>query len=945
MMNQSRAAVIERRPDLLNPEESSLLKVRVFALAKELGIDSKDLIQYCSDVGIQVKSSALASITPEERDRVVAYYEEQSAKGSDRASKSEEMGPVRREPPADLSGKVRKLQPRSPKARSAADETHADQPPEEAASEEQDTETTVEGDDRTPAEPPARKSTSPAAAEEKKRPVAASREDAPETSDDEGDQESTAKAPPLAHEDFMRPRGSSRLREMRPIGTVSTNEPARPKAKPKPKPQGPNIAAAPELKIPKKKPVKNEQAQQPEIRLTSDLLDQQSPLGDQLRKHAEKKIRKEEDDQEDGARKGRSLIEERRRSHRKLSETMRETGSQTTTRRRRPIRRRGRSGAPVPLKTEATIQVPISLRGLCEAIGRTSRELIKTLMQQGRMVTINELIDEETALMLAMEHGVDLTIQREHDIEEELLERFDQEGDEEQLQTRPPIVTILGHVDHGKTTLLDKMRSANVAAGEAGGITQHIATYQVEHNGSKITFVDTPGHAAFGEMRARGANITDIVILVVAADDGVMPQTQECISHARSAGVPIIVAMNKMDLPEVNEQKVLQELTQHEILPAEWGGDIEVIRTSGETGRGLDDLLETILVTAELHEYKANPDRAAVGVCVEAFMDEGRGPVAWMIVKSGTLRIGDCVLCGSSYGRIRAIYNDRNEELAEAPPSMPVKVAGLEAVPGAGDKFYVLDDIERAREIADQRSHQDRTEVLARRNKPASLEDILGAVREGKIQDLSLIIKADTPGSLEAIRGELSKFDHPEVRVNIIHEGVGGVNESDVYLASASRAVILAFHVIAEDRAEALAHEEGVEVRRYSIIYELIQEIRDALEGMLSPERVQVTTGRALVLRTFAVSRMGTIAGCRVLNGTIERNCRVHVIRDQTVVNDYSIASLRREKDDVREVREGMECGIRLDGFNDVKEGDLLEAFRIEEKKRSLDDVASSKER
>ena len=704
---------------------------------------------------------------------MVAYYQEQSATGGDGTPKAEEMAPVRREPPADRSGKVRKLQARSPKAKAAAEETtkeSSSEEPVETPSEEEPKEVEVQADAEVEKPTDETANTEDSTTEI----VAKSDEDSELSEPADTEKPAVPKVQPLSRDDYAATSGASRMREMKPIGTVSTNEPTRAKPKPKAKPQGPNIAAAPELKIPKKKQPKTEQAQQPEIRLTSDLLDQQSPLGDQLRKHAEKKTRKDEDDGDDGARKGRSLIEERRRSNRKLTETLRESGGQTTTRRRRPIRRRGRSSAPVQLKTEATIEVPITLRGLCEAIGRPARDLMKTLMQQGQMITINELIDEETALMLAMEHGVDLTIKQEQDIEEELLTRFEDEGEEEQQQQRPPVVTILGHVDHGKTTLLDKMRSANVAGGEAGGITQHIAAYQVEHNDQKITFVDTPGHAAFGEMRARGANITDIIILVVAADDGVMPQTQECISHARSAGVPIIVALNKMDLPEVNEQKVLQELTQYEILPAEWGGDVEVIRTSGETGKGLDDLLETILVTSELQEYTANADRPAVGVCVEAFMDEGRGPISWLMVKSGTLRIGDCILCGSSYGRIRAIYNDRDEELTEAPPSMPVKVAGLETVPGAGEKFYVFDDIEEAREIATDRSRQDRTEVLARRNKPASLEDILGAVREGKVQDLSLIIKADTPGSIEAIRGELQKFEHPEVRVNILHEAVGG---------------------------------------------------------------------------------------------------------------------------------------------------------------------------
>jgi len=552
------------------------------------------------------------------------------------------------------------------------------------------------------------------------------------------------------------------------------------------------------------------------------------------------------------------------------------------------------------------------------------------------MVTINENIDEETALELATEMGVDLEIRQQRDIEQELVATLEDEESDEFLEPRPPIVTILGHVDHGKTTMLDTLRRASVASGEAGGITQHIAAYQIEHDGRKLTFVDTPGHAAFSEMRARGANVTDIVVLVVAANDGVMPQTVECISHARAANVPIVVAMNKIDLPDIDEQRVLQDLAAHELLPVEWGGDIEVVRTSGETGQGLDDLVETLLLTAELHEYKANPHRPAVGVCIEAFRDEGRGSLAWFVVQKGTLRIGDVVLCGEAYGRIRAMYNDRDEEIEEAGPSTPVKVAGLSLVPGAGQHFYVLPDIEEAREAAEGRHHRERAESLSGRGRPRSLDDILEAARGGAVQDLPLIIKADTPGSLEALRGEIAKFDHPEVQVEFVHEGVGGVNESDVSLASASGAIIIAFHVIAEDRAAALAEREGVDIRRFNVIYEVTETIRQSLEGLLRPEKVEVATGRALVLRTFHVSRFGTIAGCRILSGTIARSNRVHVIRGQTLLNDYSIASLRREKDDVKEVREGMECGIRLDGFNDIKEGDLLEAFRIDEVKRTL---------
>ncbi|MCH7686878.1 MAG: translation initiation factor IF-2, partial [Planctomycetes bacterium] len=463
------------------------------------------------------------------------------------------------------------------------------------------------------------------------------------------------------------------------------------------------------------------------------------------------------------------------------------------------------------------------------------------------------------------------------------------------------------------------------------------AAYQVNHKGRLLTFVDTPGHAAFGEMRARGANVTDIVVLVVAADDGVMPQTVECISHAKAANVPIVVAMNKIDLPDADEQKVLQELANYGVLPAEWGGDVEVIRTSALSGQGLDHLLETLLVTAELQEFKANPNCPAVGICLEAFRDEGRGPLAWVIVQKGTLKIGDFAVCGRAYGRIRAIYNDNDQEIQEAGPSCPVKVAGLDFVSGAGDPFYVMPDLDDARKVAESRRYVGRTEVLAGRSVPRTLEDILEVARGGTTQDLPLIIKTDTPGSLEALRSEIEKFEHPEVQVRIVHEGVGGVNESDVALAEASGAIIIAFHVVPEDRALQMADQNGVDIRRYSIIYEVTETIKRALEGLLEPERVQVTTGRALVLRTFHISRYGTIAGCRVLSGTIERSHRVNVIRDQTILNDYAIASLKREKDDVKEVREGMECGIRLEGFNDVKEGDLLESYRIDEIKRTLD--------
>lgn len=711
------------------------------------------------------------------------------------------------------------------------------------------------------------------------------------------------------------------------------------------KPSGPLIAEIPRFKAPPvAKTPKPEDAtpQRPVQRFNADGPTKEAPLGPILRKRPETTSKKKpgDDEPEDTKAKkhvGGATLQDARSQRRKVTlkdiDEEEDRGGRGSRVRPKPHRRSG----PIPLKSTAELELPLTVRSLSEGIGRPAKAIIQILWQRGDMVTINSNVDEELAIEICLDLGVDLQIRREKTIEDEVTEVVSGEDQPEELQQRPPIITILGHVDHGKTTLVDKLRSANVAASEHGGITQHIAAYQIEHNGQKLTFVDTPGHAAFGEMRARGAHVTDIVVLVVAANDGVMPQTVECISHARAAGVPMVVAMNKIDLPEKNEQRVLTDLSAQNVLAAEWGGDIEVVRTSGLTGQGLPELLDTLLLTAELHEFKANPNRPASGVCLESFRDEGRGPVAWLIVQRGTLRKGDVVLCGEAYGRIRAMYNERDEELEEAGPSTPVKIAGLDIVPGAGEQFLVLGDVEAAREAAEQRRQKGRATVLSTMGGKRTLEDILNAAMEGKIQDLAVIVKADSPGSLEALRSELGKFEHAEVRVKLLHEGVGGVNESDVYLAAASDAVIFAFHVIAEDRAQLLAQQEGVEIRRYNIIYEVMDEIRRILEGMLRPEQKEVATGRAIVLRTFSITRFGTIAGCRVLNGNIERSSRIHLIRDQRVINTYGIASLKREKEDAREVREGMECGIRLENFNDIKEGDLLEAFKIEEVKRKLE--------
>lgn len=928
------------------------MKIRIFTLAKELNMDSKVLIGYCQKLGMNLKDSPLASVSEEERDRVLAFIKEGAA-AQDGAGKAETMAPTR-EPAKPVAGKVpaiRTLAPRPQPGRDRREEAPPAAPAEQAG-------TAAPG-----AAPPAEKAhpePKPIAAEIA-QPKPADAEDS-DAEDDGGagtaPREGGSPLSPFRREDYLPASGTTRT--MAPRGNMTQIAPPssrRPKSRPTPQlpklaepPPAPKAAAGP-AGVSAEAP-----AQKPEMRLSRELLEGK-PLHEHIRKHEEEKKRKATGDEfteeytEEVKRPsakggkisvgGAGLLSERKQRQAKrtrgglLTEDEELEASASERLRQHRIRSRRHVG-PAPAKTSAEIAHPITFRSLSLAMGRPVKELMGIMMRRGSIPTINMTLDEETALDLALECGIDLRIEHERDIEQELADATVAAAEAEGRSTRAPIVTILGHVDHGKTTLLDKLRSTNVAAGEIGGITQHIAAYQVEHNGKKLTFLDTPGHAAFGEMRARGANVTDIAVLVVAANDGVMPQTVEALSHARAAGVPIVVALNKCDLPDRNEQRVLTDLMAHDLLVAEYGGDTEVVRTSGLTGQGLDDLLETLLTVAELRELSADPSRVAHGVCLEAFRDEGRGVLAWLIVQDGTLRKGDVVLCGQAFGRIRSLYDDHDHEIEEAGPSMPVKVAGLDLVPGAGDRFFVLKDQEEARLAATLRRDRGREQQLAQRGKVRSLQEILTAAETGGVQDLPLIIKADTPGSLEALKGEITKFQHPEVKVNILHEGVGGVNESDVYLASASGAIIVAFHVVAEDRAEQLAEREGVEIRPYGIIYEITDDIKKVMEGLLPPERVETQTGRALVLKVFDISRFGKIAGCRVLNGVIERSNRIRVERDQRILNEYAIASLKRGKDDAREVRDGLECGIRLEGFDDIKEGDIFRAFKVEEIKRTL---------
>jgi len=575
-----------------------------------------------------------------------------------------------------------------------------------------------------------------------------------------------------------------------------------------------------------------------------------------------------------------------------------------------------------------------TVKDVAEYFGVAVPEVIRKLMSLGEMATLTQTLTDEAIATLATEFGKDIEIV--HAADELVGEPVFEDADED-LVVRPPVVTIMGHVDHGKTSLLDAIRETEVAKGEAGGITQHIGAYQVRHDGQAITFLDTPGHEAFTAMRARGARVTDIAVIVVAADDGARPQTDEAIDHARAADVPIIVAVNKIDKEGADPTRVRTEMTQRGLQPAEWGGDVEFVDVSAKTREGLEELLETIQVVAELEEMRSNPAADASGVVIESRLDPGRGPVVTLLVQRGTLHIGDALVAGAHFGRVRAMNDFLGARVKIAEPGEPVEVLGFDGVPEAGEYARVVENERRARQLASERLNRLKTEALARRSgRKISLEDVFRLAQEGHVKELNLVLKGDVSGSVEAVEDEIAKLPQDEVSVNIIHRGVGGITESDVMLAAASDAVILAFNVRPVGDARALAEREGIEIRSYSVIYRAIDELRAAMQGMLEPEEVEVTMGQAQVRQTFRASRIGTIAGCFVTEGKVTRGSKVRVVRDATVINETTIASLRRFNEDVREVAAGFECGIVLHNFQDIKDGDVLEAYETRKVEREL---------
>ncbi len=595
---------------------------------------------------------------------------------------------------------------------------------------------------------------------------------------------------------------------------------------------------------------------------------------------------------------------------------------------RTPKKAKSKEIATIKIEHAVVTTQDIPLKVLSEKLGVSAVEITKRLFKEGIMKGINDSIDYDNAALLAADMGIDLEYKPEKTAEDVLMATTAEE-DTSKLVTRAPVVTVMGHVDHGKTSLLDKIRSTTVTAGEAGGITQSIGAYTVTAKGKQITFIDTPGHAAFTAMRARGAQVTDVVILVVAADDGIMPQTVEAINHAKAAGVPIIVAMNKMDKPEVNPDRVRQELIEHELVPEEWGGDTILVPVSAKTGMGIDDLLDSVNLVAEMQELKANPDRQAKGTIIEAKLDKGKGPVASIIVQTGTLKTGDNILSGTTMGRVRAMFDDKGKPVKSAGPSMAVSILGFEEVPNAGDSIMAVDQ-SLMKQVQEERKNRERESMIKEQSR-VSLDDIFAQVEEGKLKNLNLIVKGDVQGSVEAVKQSLEKISNEEVRVKVIHSAAGAINEGDVMLADSANAIIIGFNVRPDTKAKKLAEQSKVDVRSYRIIYELLDDMEAALKGMLAPKLREIMTGKCEVRQTFNITGAGTIAGCYVLDGKIVRGGKLRIYREDIMICEGGVKQLKRFKDDVKEVAHGYECGCAIDGFNEIRVGDIIECYITEE--------------
>ncbi len=930
-------------------------QLRVHTLAKELSVSSKDILEKCRAEGIELNNH-MAAISAGLAESIREWF-----------SVGEDVTSIETAAPVDLK-RVRKRKPKaapaeSPAAPPAEDSaggvTTAEAEP-EAPAEVVPTHRVEARPEAEIAERAAAEAETPAAAEAPAEPSAVPEPVEPALAGPEpiAASAATEAAPPaekpVETEGPTADEGAGPEPE-KPSAPAPAEPPTTPKTKPAPppvRPAGPQVVPRPaELQGPRvvrieaPEPVRTPRPRPAPMQPLAPAASDAGPAAPQRGRG--KKTTEEERE----AAKTRARSPRRHGRGADVMERMREWRDQDVIERRerlasatghrlrdrRAVERRRQATSPAApgeaaRKAPIEIVAPLAIKDFCAAAGVPFSSISGKLLEHtGKLMTINQLIDAETAELLVMDLGLPVKIAAARTALEILEEEY-RTRERTHAQPRPPVVAMLGHVDHGKTSLLDAIRRTRVAAGEAGGITQHIGAYRLTRGDWDVTFLDTPGHEAFTAMRARGAQLTDVVVLVVAADDGVMPQTVEAINHAKAAGVTIVVALNKIDLPNANPDRVYGQLSEHELVPTEWGGNIDVIKTSATSGKGIDELIAHLSTLSELLNLTADPTVPAAAAVIEAQMREGRGVVAQVLVRDGTLRVGQTVVCGPASGRIRSLTDDSGRRVKEATPGTPVEVGGLDELPGAGDMLYVVDSLARAKEVADEVRNRRRQQSLTDVRKPQTLEDLLRSEQESEIPELNVIIKADGQASVDALKSKLAEFPADKARLRILHAGVGAVSEADVTLAHTSSAVIFGFYVVADDRARQMADQLGVEIRLYRVIYEILDDVHKALEGLLAPEQRQEARGRAEVKQVFNISRVGTIAGCQVRDGVINRNHRVRLVRDgRVVLEGAGIASLKRVKDDAREVRAGLECGIKIEGFDDVKPGDLIETFEVVE--------------
>ncbi len=926
------------------------MATRIFELARELGVKSKDVLEKLRAEGVDIKnhmSSVSAGLEATIREwfsvdggahtavETTEHIDVEEARK--RAEKSRRKTKKQQEDEAVAKAKAQ-AEAQAAEEAEKAPEADAEEP---AAEEQQPTEAqeaqaqpAAEEEApavKTPAEPVAAEVSEgqapPAAEAPAEETAAPATEEPPETEEEKPQQAAQADEEPEADE--------AEEDDVKPAGPQVVPKPAKLK--------GPRVVRVEEPEY-APRPKSRQQPMQPPPGLRSpgmrNLKDQRESDDDRdKRKRSAKRSPRRKGGRSGVAETGEKLKEWRNRDLLERSERL-AAASGGLRRRRASVSRGGGKGGGGGVKTgKVEIDEPISIKKLSAETGLKTAVIIRQLMGLGHMATINEAIDTELAETVCAEYDIELVVRKAQTAEEKMLEAFEEREKGEEV-SRAPVVTFLGHVDHGKTSLLDHIRKETVASGEAGGITQAIGAYRHDQGDKHVVFLDTPGHEAFTAMRSRGANMTDVVVLVVAADDGVMPQTIEAINHAKAAGVPIVVALNKIDLPNANINKAMGQLAEHDLQPQEWGGDTEVVKTSAETGEGIDELLELLSLESEMLELKASPDTSASGYVVEARMDPGRGVLTTLLNLNGTLRVGDVLLAGRGYGKVRQIYDDKGETLQEAPPATPVAVTGLDEVPEAGDRFFVVEDLDEARTVAEERRSEDRRENLARGgagSPPKTLAELLGQIEKGESHSLPIILKADVQGSVEALVGSLEKLGSDETRLDILHTAVGGITTGDVTLAEASGAVIIGFNIVADPAAKRLADEKGIDIRLYRVIYDIIDDLKRALEEGLAPEIREETLGQAEVRQIFKISRLGTIAGCYVTDGVAQRNAKVRIIRNNVVVEDErQLDSLKRVKDDAREVKAGLECGLKIKGYDDIKEGDVIEFYKEVEVARTL---------